>query len=197
MLDMYQRGNGPWAKELLDYMADRQRAIVERFEASFRFVSLHTANAEAFSYELASTLRDAGSAFLSFHDAVVREWAPKKKRIGVKDVLEYYEGNDPDFRKLYIEFARHPGALRLQPFWSWTFGSPPKWWTAYNQLKHSEYKHIEVGNMANATHAISAVEIVLRCWSPDRRGTNLFRPPGYWEPGQAGVEHIQRMFEPC
>jgi hypothetical protein len=170
---------GDWAKEHRNYLATRQRAIVSRFENSLRYVSVDQANAKTFSYEFASILRDAGSAFGSFSDAVVRGSDPTKswKRApDIKDFFNFYIEHIPNLPEEDINIGGHSGSCKLQPFWGWTAKEPPVWWTAYNKVKHSEYKHAKLGNLQNATNAVAAVEIILRyaTLSQEGRGTGLF-----------------------
>lgn len=193
-----------WAKAPLDYLTTTHHAIVSRFEESFRYVSLRPENAETFSYEFASILRDACSAFGSFSDAVIRASSSnvgKKKKLEIDDFFDFYSQYAPDLPKGYIDVAGVPEAYRLQPFWGWSKGQPPRWWTAHNKIKHSEYDNIKQGNLQNATNAVAAVETTLRRATKNQRGTRLFSDYGGpwarpWEPGQPGTQHIKRLFEP-
>ncbi len=186
-----------WAKPTLDYLATTQHAIASRFEESCRYVSLHHKNANAFSYEFASILRDACSAFGSFSGAVVQCLNPKNKDPKIAGFFDLYSLYAPEFPKDYIDVVVLSGPRRrLQPFCGWTRGKPPAWWSAYNKVKHSEYKHAEEGNLQNATNAVAAVEIILRRATLNRKGTGLFSPWGCpWDPGEPGTR-IQRLFYP-
>lgn len=84
--------------------------------------------------------------------------------------------------------VRDSDPRRLQAFWGWTRRQAPVWWKAHNDVKHSEYKHAEKGNLQNATTAVAAVEIILRRATLNQRGTELFSPwGGPWEPGEPGT----------
>lgn len=198
--DLYTIMTQEWAKAPLEYLTATQHAIVSRFEESFRYVRLHPGNAKTFSYEFASILRDACSAFGSFSAALMRASNPTlgpEKNLNINDFLSFYSGYSPDLSKAYIEVRSIPGPCRLQPFWGWSEHTTPAWWKAHNNIKHSEYDHAREGNLQNATNAVAAVEIVLRCATQDQKGTTLFSPwGGPWGPGQRGTEHIQRLFDP-
>ena len=205
-MDLYEALSQPWAKEPLDYLYNTQRAIVSRFQESFRYVTLRRENAETCSYEFASLLRDAGSAFGSFSDAVTKGSDPARKwrsPPSIKNFFEFYNAYALDLSAKFIDVAivEHGDQYRLQPFWGWSHQPQkgPNWWRAYNHVKHSEYNSATEGNLRNTTNAVAAVEMVLRLATPNQqRGTGMFRPLGGapWEPGQAGAEHIQYLFEP-
>jgi hypothetical protein len=203
MADLYEDLSESWANEPREYLQRAQRDIISRFQGSFRFVALRPENAETFSYEFASLLRDAGSAFASFSDAVIQGLGTKKSKwLTIKDYFDFYTGYVPDLSKKFIDVAivEHGHEYRLQPFWEWDHQPKgPNWWCAYNDVKHSEYKNSKQGNLRNATNAIAAVEMVLRLATVSQQGgTGIFRPLGGppWEPGQPGAEHIKRLFEP-
>lgn len=189
-----------WARAPLDYLERTHHAIVSRFESSLRYVSLHRENAKTFSYEFASILRDACSAFGSFSAAIMRASNSKigqGKEPDINDFRKLYSLYSPDLLTTYVEVRSLLGAPRLQPFWGWTQKNRPAWWKAHNLIKHSEYDNLREGNLQNATNAVAAVEIVLRCATQNQKGTGLFSPwGGPWQPGQQGTEHICRLFEP-
>jgi len=142
-MDLYQVMRQNWAKAPLDYLTTTHHAIVSRFEESFRYVSLRPENAKTFSYEFASILRDASSAFGSFSAAVIRASSPsvgKKKKLEIADFFDFYSQYALDLPKGFIdiEVVAIPETRRLQPFWGWANGHPPSWWTAHNKIKHSE-----------------------------------------------------------
>ena len=198
--ELYEVMSEGWAKAPLDYLATTHMAIGSRFKESFRYVSLHRENAKTFSYEFASILRDAGSAFGSFSDAVVRASNPNKgwrRAPNIADFFDFYSQYAPDLPKAYIEMIGLSGPIRLQPFWGWTRRQAPAWWKAFNHVNHSEYKYATEGNLQNTTNAVAAVEIILRRATSNQKGTGLFSSwGGPWEPGQLGTSHIERLFDP-
>lgn len=189
--ELYEVISENWAKRPLEYLATAHLAIVSRFEESFRYVSLRRENAAAFSYEFASIPRDAGSALGSFSDAIVRDSDPRKnwnKDPNIGDFYMFFSQYADDLAKAYIDVTVVSDPRRLQAFWGWTRRQAPAWWKAHNDVKHSEYKHAEKGNLQNATTAVAAVEIILRRATLNQRGTKLFSPwGGPWEPGEPGT----------
>lgn len=172
-IPFHDLGGQAWAVEPLNYLITTHLAIVSRFQESRRYVSLHQANGNAFSYEFASILRDAGSAFGSFSDAVVKgsnpeKWGERDPTIG--DFRKFYLKLQPRLNELNIQAAGITSPNRLlAPFWGWTSKKPPDWWKAHNEVKHSEYRNASRGNLKNAMCALAAVEIVLR------RATSVFQ----------------------
>ena len=119
------------------------------------------------------------------------------KNANITDFFDFFSGYTLDLPETYIDVVNLADPYRLQPFWGWTRQQTPSWWKAHNNVKHSEYENAQDGNLRNATHAVAAVEIILRFGTLNQKGTGLFRPPcGPWEPGQPGTSHIQRLFEP-
>lgn len=198
--DLYTIAAEEWARAPLAYLETTHQAIVSRLESSFRYVSLRTENAKTFSYEFASILRDACSAFGSFSAAVMRasnSESGQKKDPKMNDFFNFYFQYSPDLSMAYVEVRSLLGAPRLQPFCGWTQSNTPPWWKAHNKIKHSEYDNLREGNLQNATNAVAALEMILRCTTNNEKGTRLFSPwGGPWWPGQSGTEHIRRLFDP-
>lgn len=125
-----------WAKAPLDYLASTHRVIVGRFQDTFRYVSLHPDNANTFSYEFASILRDAGSAFGSFSDALVRGSDPSKSKPDIGDFLRFYSEYAPTLHKTNVRVLVLSDDFRLLPFQGWIQGGQsPGWWKAYNNVR--------------------------------------------------------------
>ncbi len=179
-----------WEEEQTRYLDSRFAAVAQRFEATTRYVALDRRNAEAFSYEFASLLRDAGGVFGSVMDAIVRG-----------DGNEHWRKKGhpqfPDFRK-YIcdqrELAHYivvdvAGLGLLYPFEEFDPATnptvkcrEPRWWDAYNAVKHREALGVTQGNMENALTALAAVAVLVSGWvgpwnlrSHALKGTLLWR----------------------
>ena len=190
-MQFHDLGGQDWAVEPLNYLTTTHLAIVSRFKQSLRYVSLHQANGDTFSYEFASILRDAGSAFGSFSDAVVRasnlekDWGRGSPRIG--DFRKFYLKLEPRLTKLNIEATGITSPNRLLvPFWGWTSKNSPDWWIAHNDVKHSEYKWAYRGNLKNATYALAAVEIILRRATSHTSHSDMFDFVGHnWRLGSS------------
>ncbi|MBI4329444.1 MAG: hypothetical protein HY685_06230 [Chloroflexi bacterium] len=207
-MDFYQVMGDERARALVRYLATTNRAIVARLEECFRYVSLRRENGDTFSYEFASILRDACSAFGSFTDGVARAagLARRYQRASsIKDFFSFYDAyswNAHSLTQTYIEVTEQEApdlrnTRRLQPFSEWTRSAPPSWWTAHNKIKHSEYLNAHEGNLRNAMNAVAALELILKSATQNEKGTRLFSSWGApWKPGQRGTEHIERLFDP-
>jgi len=199
-MKLHDLGELEWAKEPLNYLTNTHLAIVSRFEQSLRYVSLHRDNGNTFSYEFASILRDVASAFGSFTGEIIKAsdqekvWAWNKPDI--KDYRNFYLKIAPGLPTDFVELSGFylPDRL-LNPFWEWEDKTAPGWWNAYNKIKHSEYKHADLGNLQNVTNAIAAVDIILK--SADfQRGSDFFTWVGHnWNPDGPANQNLRPLFD--
>ena len=151
------------------YLIARRSVIQHRLVDTFRFVELGKDNGHTFSYEFASILRDAGSAFGSVMDSLVRLASAEenKGKLGRKtkfeDYREWLTAHYVAIERLSVQVrALHPAGLVL-PFSSLREEQdPPAWWSAYNKVKHSEYKHFSRGNLENAVLSVAALVLLER-----------------------------------
>jgi hypothetical protein len=155
--------NEAWFKPAQNYWSNRFTIIEGRFFEATRFVEIHTDNRSTFSYEFASILRDCGSAFGSVMDMFVKE---------TKAVKPGTDTNISDYRKFLCELIKDISKRSLQirplfpkglvlPFEDMKSDSDsPKWWDAYNKVKHNEYIDFRSGNLENCVNALSSLALL-------------------------------------
>lgn len=62
------------------------------------------------------------------------------------------------FNSLYkpAVYVRHFGTA-IDPFKNWTLKKPPKWWDAYNSIKHDGHLYYKKANYENALNSLAAL----------------------------------------
>jgi len=166
---------------------------------AFRYVDLHPDNRSTFSHEFGSILRDVGSVFGSLMDRLTRLTASERlpKRLNFGHYRTFLVGNVPNIHSLTVKVRALDAGL-LIPFEE--FGSPqgtPRWWDAYNNLKHSEILNYQDGNLENTLNGIGALAILgfsLGTFGIDMNVSSpLFHNIGF-EYTYSGIDVTQMLF---
>ena len=185
-----------WYLEASEYLKHRRRFIQSRFLDCIRYVDLHSSNKNTFSYELAGVLKDCGSCFGSVLDAMVKgsRFTPKPKS-DIRDYRSFLLAQDPRIWRSSVHIrSRFPKGLIL-PLYSLKKGNAsPRWWTAYNQVKHSEYREYRLGSLGNAATSLAALvilETVFGMASSDEIWTNVGFP---CEEDSFDMKKMRRLF---
>ena len=159
-------GHEEWFLRAASYWESRFRAVQGRLVATFRYVEFHAGNRDAFSYEFASILRDAGSIFGSVADAVTRGAGVASKRrradeYSFPDYRHFLLGQDPDLPRRTVDLRPLFPASVVVPFEELTDRRGiPRWWDAYNGVKHREYDEFPRGNLENSVTAVCALALL-------------------------------------
>jgi hypothetical protein len=152
-----------WFLEAKSYWGSRFAPIKARLQDTFRYVELHTENRAVFSYEYASILRDCGSVFGSVIDVFVRYTKDGSRDTQYKfaDYREFLRREVPDVHSDTLQIRRlFPNGLII-PFEDLdTETGIPKWWDAYNKIKHTEYDEFRMGNLENCITALAALALL-------------------------------------
>lgn len=150
-----------WYIQASEYLKERRVFVQKRFLECMRYVDIYSENFETFSYEFASILRDCGSVFSSVLDAMIKGSAfPAQKKTNIGDYESFLKAQDNTVYLYSIHFrSRFPYGLIL-PLYSLKVNHHPKWWLAYNKVKHSEYDAYQFGNLGNATTALASLIIL-------------------------------------
>lgn len=154
--------NQDWFQPAADYLLSRFSAVESRLETTFRYVELSSDNRNVFSYEFCSILRDSGSIFSSIIDALINgssttqnnKYSFSHYRVFLLDVV-------PDIYKTTVCMRPCFPSGIIIPFEELkTNKGVPKWWSAYNKVKHHEYKEFRLGNLENCVTAISGLALL-------------------------------------
>lgn len=150
-----------WYIQASEYLKEKRTFIQKRFVECMRYVDVHSENSETFSYEFASILRDCGSVFSSVLDAVIKGSAfTGKDKTNIADYKSFLKEQDDRVYLYSVHFrSRFPDGLIL-PLYSLKKTKSPRWWDAYNEVKHSEYDTYRFGNLGNATTALASLIIL-------------------------------------
>lgn len=158
-----EHSSKPWFPKISTYLSSRYSAIESRMVGTFHYVELHQNNRHTFSHEFGSILRDVGSVFGSLVDRLIRLTGSKptrKKYLDIGDYRTFLVNSVPDIYLLTVEVIGQDARI-LNPLCE--LRSPqgtPKWWDAYNNLKHSEILNYQDGNLENTLNSIGALAIL-------------------------------------
>lgn len=119
---------------------------------------MYVQRTETFSYEFASILRDCGSVFSSVLDAMIKGSVfLTKSKTNISDYKSFLGAQDYTVYLSSVHFrSRFPYGLIL-PHYSFKNNQNPKWWLAYNKVKHSEYDARQFGNLGDAAAALASL----------------------------------------
>jgi len=149
-----------WLQDARTYLNNRQYAIRDRLIDTFRFVELHQENHSVFSYEYASLLRDCGSVFSSVLDAVFKGINNTQANTRFADYRRLLLSEDPDiYRRSVLLVPAMPNGI-VVPFARFHNNNTPSWWTAYNNIKHSEYENFRQGCLGSVVTALAALKLI-------------------------------------
>ena len=175
-------GKEPWYNHILSYIIQRYFSIEDRMIETFRYVHCHPNNQKTFSYEYASILRDSGSVFSSVVDRLVKETSSVSRRLNIKDYLNWLRQEVENIHLIAAEINYPLPCTLLVPFNTLKDGNIPKWWTAYNHVKHMEIDKIHEGNFENALNSVAALAILLALMEPGGIKIKLFPYIGFFYP---------------
>ncbi len=148
----------PWYDEIKNHLELRYQAIENRMIQTFDYTTPSNSNKLTYSYVFSSILRDVGSVF----DSVVSELISNTQsdcKNNIYGFLQFLESIDPELekrsvyllsnRKTVVPYRKGPEGL-------------PKWWHAYNDVKHDETTYYHQGNLENALTSLAALVILAR-----------------------------------
>jgi len=178
-------GKEPWYEELYGYLSLRYFHIERRISEASRYVEICPENKMTFSSEFASVIRDIGSMFGSLGDELVKNTlAGPKRDYDIRDYLKFIVNEVKDVEligvRLITPFLHH----FVFPFEN-IKSSTPAWWTAYNNLKHSDIDNFKDGCLVNVVYGIASLAILFVLM--DNLGVFKYRSEllfdiGYYQP---------------
>lgn len=153
-----------WFKSLLSYLTTRYRAVEDRFVDTFRYVDCNPSNANIFSYEYSSLLRDICGIFASTMHRIVKEAGDvNSTQTDMGDYRRWLLQEIEDLHLSVIEIEILEERRYLAPFegLNCLCKSLP-WWSAYTGLKHSDIDNSPKGNFKNCFNALAALATIYR-----------------------------------
>ncbi len=173
-------------EELASFVSTRYFAIETRVHETFRFVDLEPRNASSFSYEYASLLRDIGGAFDSALKVFGRNVTGIKNPT-IHNHLDFLRQNTrsskpvglADLTTISVELASNRTDRFLYPFADLSKNARkadlPKWWDAYNDVKHLEVEKLAEGNFKNVLNAFAALFVLFILTDGDEGGGYAYK----------------------
>ncbi|MDT9581397.1 hypothetical protein RS982_08785 [Stenotrophomonas indicatrix] len=143
------------------------------------FIEIHRYNMKTYSIELARLLLLTCSQVEITGKAIARKLG--KKASNIKDIMNILTASNPDLASAEVTLPRY--AWRTKPWSSWGEGKTPKWWSAYNRIKHNEVNTLSNGSLRNCIDALAALllltlalghHLMLDAFKP---GIELLYPP--------------------
>lgn len=155
-------------------------SLEERLNTISRHVAFSTKNSKTWSEELASFLILSGSAvdtffrnlimcpYIKSHENVIEQKKIIKKRkldggISFWTVEDYREALDPIYElsknKVQVPFGLDDYG-EVTPFQEFSEDSTPKWWSAYNKMKHNYYNKIKHATLDNSINCLAGLLVL-------------------------------------
>lgn len=151
-----------WYIQAFEYLVQRRGFVQKRFAECMQYVEVRAENCDAFSYQFASILRDSGSVFSSVLDAMIKgSGFVTRGQTTIADYKSFLRAQDTTIYLASVHFrSRFPYGLILPLYSLKTRRTNPRWWLAYNNVKHSEYDEYRSGNLGNAATALASLVIL-------------------------------------
>jgi len=152
---------------------------------TFRYVDCNPLNYDVFSYEYASILRDVGSVFGSIMDRLVRKtgFLPADEDSNMGHYRKWLTKEIENIHLVSVGLS-YPIQQRLSPFQLIKHENQSlRWWTAYNNVKHSDISMFKDGNLRNALNSLGAFAILYAVMDVNNgSGIRLFSEIGFVTP---------------
>lgn len=175
--------NETWFFDLFNYIELRYASISDRLAQTFRYVDLHPANKDVFSYEYASLLRDIGSVISSVLDTLLSNVKGGKERryYNIDDFRSFLLQEIEDIENVRVVLNVQHTSSSLFPFEGFKGDSHSlQWWKAFTDIKHSDIECIDEGCQSNVIYAYAALTVLY---------ASLSKPIIYWEEISSKIIH--------
>ena len=133
--------------------------LENKFIETINYVELDELNFETFSNNYAMLLQAIGSEINNtFKELCVYENDENK---GIKDFSKFIKDSFPELASLEIIVIGYD--ITFSPFESWrngNFNNSPKWWSAYNKIKHSRIASYNEASLKNVLYALGALMLI-------------------------------------
>ena len=148
---------------LMGYMQNRYLTILSRFWDTFRYVDPAPENAEVFSYEYGSLLRDIGSVFCSVLDTLIRAVKSLNRELTISDYRSFLVETVDKFETIGVKFNIPFSARYFFPYKEGRLA----WWDAYNNVKHSDSVKYMDGCLSNVFYGLASFAIIYELMNED------------------------------
>ena len=175
--------NETWFFDLYSYLELRYVSISERLAQTFRYVDLHPANKDAFSYEYASLLRDIGSIISSVLDKFLSNVNGGKDRgfYNIDNFRSFLLSEIEDIENVRVVLNVVYTHSSLFPFEGIKGDNHIlQWWKAFTDIKHSDIECIDEGCQSNVIYAYTALTVLY---------ASLSEPIIHWEGVSSKIIH--------
>jgi hypothetical protein len=123
-----------------------------------RYVEIHEANLNTFSIGLTQLFL----ATCSEIDVVLKEICKIVSLQKGQSINHYYQVVAEKVPLLFEKSVLLPlYQIQLWPFQHWLQNQPPKWWTAYNKVKHHRNTNYADANLSNTLNALAALYVLI------------------------------------
>jgi hypothetical protein len=117
-------------------------------------VHLDSANEQTYSNEFAKLLLLIGSEVDVVAKMICKNTAPSKSVKNIEDYRDVIVSNFPGMHAVEIEISTY--AMKIQPWLSWdpVTSASPRWWKAYNNVKHERDINFTDANQKHTLQAL-------------------------------------------
>ncbi len=134
-------------------------AIESDLEVLSRFIEFDEKNYNSFSLEIARILLTSSSEI----DVVCKQLCRKIDQSSSAGNIHQYRDEIilkyPQIIEFTVSIPRYD--LTLKPWISWNDpNSAPKWWTAYNKVKHQRESYYESANLENVINSVTGLFVL-------------------------------------
>ncbi|ELV8717087.1 TPA: hypothetical protein I7230_18170 [Vibrio vulnificus] len=126
-----------------------------------KYIEFDERNFEAFSTQLSKLLLSIGSEVDVVLKQLCRTADAKASRKNIIDYFKVINSNASAKEMLNEEVFITRFGLSFQPFAGWDENNRPKWWRAYNNVKHDRLQNYPEASLKNVLFAISALMICI------------------------------------
>ena len=135
-------------------------AIEHDLDELSRYVEFDGKNFNCFSIEIARILLASGAEVAVVCKQLCRKIDPESKAYKINQFREEIKPIFPSIPQFEVLLPRF--GLRLCPWDEWKKArGVPKWWTAYNKIKHDRDSEYELANLQNALNAVAALFVMV------------------------------------
>jgi hypothetical protein len=140
-----------------------------------RFIEFNELNYECFSIENTRILIAAAAETEVICRQICKQLAPTSSANNIMEFRDEIINGYPRFSQLSVSIPRY--GITLLPWDSWNKpGNVPKWWTAYNKMKHERDSHYHLASLENVLNAVAGLYVASLYLHIDKVRSDTLRP---------------------